>query len=220
MPCASAASYYRARYYDLTIGRFLSEDPLEVDGGDVNFYRYVWDNPTDFFDPVGEWGVGVSASGSAEAGAGAVGAGATGSAGGGIFFKGLHPSAGGFYGGGAMAGGPGWGKAAPKCPNKKNGILGAFVGGGVNIFVTNASKPSDLAGPFKTYSLNVGWGVRVLTIQFSTGTNSNGQPIDVLSYGGPLGPIPTGGGYGASISTYNTNTHTTGSNGSGGCPCK
>jgi RHS repeat-associated protein len=29
--------FYRARYYDSTIGRFLTEDPIAL-GGDVNFY--------------------------------------------------------------------------------------------------------------------------------------------------------------------------------------
>src|SRR5229473_6027083 len=33
--------YYRARYYDPNSGRFLSEDPVEFNGGGNNFYRYV-----------------------------------------------------------------------------------------------------------------------------------------------------------------------------------
>ena len=46
--------YYRARYYDPGTGRFLSEDPIDFSGGDVNFYRYVSDNPLTFVDPAGE----------------------------------------------------------------------------------------------------------------------------------------------------------------------
>jgi RHS repeat-associated protein len=45
--------YYRARYYDPSVGRFLSEDPLGFGGEDVNFYRYVDNDPTDWFDPFG-----------------------------------------------------------------------------------------------------------------------------------------------------------------------
>jgi RHS repeat-associated protein len=45
-------SYYRARYYDSTPGRFLSEDPIGFRGGD-NFYRYVYDNPVGLSDPMG-----------------------------------------------------------------------------------------------------------------------------------------------------------------------
>jgi RHS repeat-associated protein len=44
--------YYRARYYDPEIGRFLSEDPLGFEAG-VNFYTYVGNNPVNFNDPSG-----------------------------------------------------------------------------------------------------------------------------------------------------------------------
>jgi RHS repeat-associated protein len=44
--------YYRARYYDATTGRFLSEDPLGFFGG-RNFYDYTWNNPVNFVDPRG-----------------------------------------------------------------------------------------------------------------------------------------------------------------------
>lgn len=46
--------YYRARYYDPTIGRFLSEDPLGLSAGDANFYRYVGNNPVQLRDPSGQ----------------------------------------------------------------------------------------------------------------------------------------------------------------------
>jgi RHS repeat-associated protein len=44
--------YYRARYYDPEIGRFLSEDPLGFEAG-VNFYAYVGNNPVNANDPMG-----------------------------------------------------------------------------------------------------------------------------------------------------------------------
>ena len=44
--------YYRARYYDPAIGRFISEDPIGFDSG-VNFYQYVYNNPLRFSDPFG-----------------------------------------------------------------------------------------------------------------------------------------------------------------------
>ena len=44
--------YYRARYYDPSIGRFLSEDPIAFNAG-LNFYGYVNDNPLNFADPTG-----------------------------------------------------------------------------------------------------------------------------------------------------------------------
>lgn len=47
-----AASYYRARYYDPSSGRFLREDPVKFSAG-MNFYAYVKNEPIDFADPYG-----------------------------------------------------------------------------------------------------------------------------------------------------------------------
>ena len=44
--------YYRARYYNPRIGRFISEDPLQWFGGE-NFYAYVGNNPATDLDPFG-----------------------------------------------------------------------------------------------------------------------------------------------------------------------
>jgi RHS repeat-associated protein len=43
---------YRARYYDPSAGRFLSEDPIGFDGG-TDFYAYAASNPANFIDPSG-----------------------------------------------------------------------------------------------------------------------------------------------------------------------
>jgi len=48
--------FYRARYYDPAIGRFISEDPVGFFGG-VNFYAYVNGNPINYRDPSGQWPV-------------------------------------------------------------------------------------------------------------------------------------------------------------------
>ncbi|MGH7372517.1 MAG: RHS repeat-associated core domain-containing protein, partial [Candidatus Methylomirabilales bacterium] len=45
--------YYRARYYDPKIGRFVSDDPIGFAGGDANLYAYVWNAPMLFLDPLG-----------------------------------------------------------------------------------------------------------------------------------------------------------------------
>jgi RHS repeat-associated protein len=47
--------YYRARYYEPTLGRFLSEDPIGLSGG-TNFYSYVYGDPTNLIDPLGLFG--------------------------------------------------------------------------------------------------------------------------------------------------------------------
>lgn len=46
-------SHYRARYYDLSVGRFISEDPLGFEGGDTDLYRFVLNSPTNLYDPTG-----------------------------------------------------------------------------------------------------------------------------------------------------------------------
>jgi RHS repeat-associated protein len=50
--------YYRARYFDQNVGRFVNEDPIGFGGG-PNFYPYVHDNPVLFVDPTGlQWRTG------------------------------------------------------------------------------------------------------------------------------------------------------------------
>jgi len=44
--------YYRARYYDPSTGRFISEDPSGFAAG-VNFYAYTLGSPINFRDPSG-----------------------------------------------------------------------------------------------------------------------------------------------------------------------
>jgi RHS repeat-associated protein len=45
--------YYRARYYDSVVGRFISEDPIGFGAGDANLYRYVGNSPVNGTDPSG-----------------------------------------------------------------------------------------------------------------------------------------------------------------------
>ncbi|MBK7707008.1 MAG: RHS repeat-associated core domain-containing protein [Acidobacteria bacterium] len=45
--------YYRARWYDSNLGRFISEDPIGFAGGDVNLYGYVGNKPVSYSDPFG-----------------------------------------------------------------------------------------------------------------------------------------------------------------------
>ncbi|MEM9409821.1 MAG: putative Ig domain-containing protein [Planctomycetota bacterium] len=45
--------YYRARFVNPAIGRFLSNDPIGFDGMDLNLYRLVQNNPVNGTDPTG-----------------------------------------------------------------------------------------------------------------------------------------------------------------------
>ncbi len=51
-PQNMSSSYYRARYYNSSLQRFISEDPIGFNGG-MNFYAYVGNNPTNLIDPFG-----------------------------------------------------------------------------------------------------------------------------------------------------------------------
>ena len=45
--------FYRNRYYLPALGRFASEDPIRIFGGDLDFYQYAQGSPTNFTDPLG-----------------------------------------------------------------------------------------------------------------------------------------------------------------------
>lgn len=45
--------FYRARYFDQNLGRFISGDPVGFRGQDINLYRYVKNQPSGFVDPSG-----------------------------------------------------------------------------------------------------------------------------------------------------------------------
>lgn len=51
-PDETGLIYYRARYYDPTIGRFTQRDPAGLQGG-INQYAYVNGNPMNLVDPSG-----------------------------------------------------------------------------------------------------------------------------------------------------------------------
>lgn len=55
--------YNYHRYYDPSIGRYLTPDPIGLAGG-INLYAYVEGNPTNYIDPLGLIGGGYAYSGS------------------------------------------------------------------------------------------------------------------------------------------------------------
>src|SRR5689334_3218450 len=49
---STQSSYYRARYYNSVLQRFISEDPIGLAGG-INSYSYAGNSPANFRDPTG-----------------------------------------------------------------------------------------------------------------------------------------------------------------------
>jgi len=45
--------YFRARYYDPEMGRFLTKDPIGLAGGHTNLYLYCGNDPVNCVDPMG-----------------------------------------------------------------------------------------------------------------------------------------------------------------------
>lgn len=54
--------HYRHRYYHGELGRFIGRDPMGFLAGEINLYRYVYDNPAIFVDPSGLQGAGAPTS--------------------------------------------------------------------------------------------------------------------------------------------------------------
>jgi hypothetical protein len=127
-------------------------------GGDTNLYAYVWNSPSNFRDPLGEWGFGLS--GGASAGAG-LGAGAVGSVGGGLgLFGGNGLNVGAFGTAGGFAGLGPYGPRYPDPAGSRSGdtgyVLGYGASAGGGAFWTNAKSVCALKGPFRTFTIGGG----------------------------------------------------------------
>jgi RHS repeat-associated protein len=193
-------SYYRARYYDPSTGRFVSEDPLKFFGGDISFYRYVWNDSVNLRDPRGLWGVGASVGGSFYGGVPTnQGTGISFSnTVGGVLFK--DPSApGGFtpvafnsYGGAAGGTRPSSGMCGNNGSNRTGGVN---LGLDANFVFTNANNAQQLSGRF--YNTAINFAI------FSVDVGFGNDGVYVVSIGSTGG---LGGGFGSANYTSNTLT--------------
>jgi len=118
--------YYRARWYDPSAGRFISQDPIGFSAGDVNLYRYVGNAPGDATDPLGKSPTLIS--GGIGAGVGAVVGGAIGWWNGSGFWSGAGH---GFVIGGVtgLTAGVGAGLFGGAAGTVVGGTVGGFIGG-------------------------------------------------------------------------------------------
>jgi RHS repeat-associated protein len=158
--------YYRARFYNNQTGRFISEDPIGFAGLDTNFYRYVFNSPIGYNDPVGMWAFGGTAGASIEGGGEiatyngsfSLQGGATFSGSRGVLWGPDGPSDVDFYSYGAFGRAFINGSSRGPCPGPNSFAAGAYAGIGVGAFFSNARKPSDIEGPFDTFSVNTPFG--------------------------------------------------------------
>jgi RHS repeat-associated protein len=44
---------FKNRFYHPDLGRFIQQDPIRFDAGDLNLYRYCFNNPSNLVDPLG-----------------------------------------------------------------------------------------------------------------------------------------------------------------------
>jgi|SRR5215469_7767338 len=208
----SGRSYYRARYYDAQTGRFFSEDPIKFFGGDVNLYRYVWNQSIRLRDPRGLWGAGVVGSAGAFGGLGGnASAGATVTIGGAYFPDTSAPlgfTSGGFVSAGAFAGGHGAFGTPNQCSSsnvRAAGNRGGGAGLGAGFMVTNGNSLNDLAGPFDNTT------VLLPFMSIDLGEGANG--VKTLT-------VTAGPGWGLGIFHYVTNSYTNPVSDASFCGCQ
>jgi len=144
-------------------------------------------------------GIGITGDVNADLGVGVTGATASGFGGGGLFYDSNTGFSDGAFGGGAALAYFMAQVAAAPAQNVQPVILGAYVGGGASIFVTNARSVQQLGGPFTTWAVNLGYGPIKLSVRYAFAGS-----IGVLS----ISPPRAGGSLGFSLTRTVTNTKT------------
>lgn len=174
--------YFRARYYNPNIGRFINEDPLGLGAG-PNLYSYTGGDPINFADPTGLKTLQVGIGGTGVFGTGWGGFSVTGGYGlaiddqGGVAW--YH------YSGGGDSFNPG-------------GPAGAGASGGAQWAYSNAQTVDDLKGPFGNWSEGGGDGF--------------GGSADFFHGSSQDGPVTGAGftaGFGAGFGAFAGGTYTT-----------
>ena len=145
--------------------RFISEDPLEFLGGDLNLYTYVFNDPANKIDPTGQFGI-----------AGAVG--------GAAFNFAVQ------FGAAYYMSGFDW-KTALKCVNWTDVLVSAAVGAAGPTFLGNvvlgkvdpASELTRAANTaiWSTLSVPVGFSLKQITPDFRFGNKCECQGLGVVN---------------------------------------
>lgn len=184
---ANGLDFMRARFYDSNFGKFISSDPIGINSGEINFYRYALNNPVSFSDPLGLWTVSVGGSYSGGVGVG-VGIDID------LVWDQNTP----------------WDNPRVQITLKLGGYAGASVGGGATFSYTNANSTQDLTGWGIEYGAS-GW--LPLAGPLAPGPSAGASfvgALDLVNYklsGGGISVL-AGGGYGFPFEMHLFGSHT------------
>ncbi len=172
--------YYRARYYDPQVGRFISKDPIGFASGNSVLYGFVGNNPVNFVDPTGLAGctIGFEASGAVSGFGGVIG----------LYANFSHDPTQAWY--------SGWSSSVTFTAG--GGAAASVYGltGGVYLGGNNTSNVSELNGPF----LNGGrLGLGAVSVEgFTSDSGISGGGITI----GPSLPGGYIGAFGGATDTW------------------
>lgn len=139
--------YFRARYYDPAIARFVSEDPASLLGG-INGYSYALGNPVSYLDPLGLHCLTAAQM-----------AGISGAVGG--LVAGIGGGLPGMLVGAAMGGAMGWASAESVPPIPGADAVNAGIGGGVSGVTSDTGQytvPGGIVGGVVGYAVTASLG--------------------------------------------------------------
>ena len=151
--------FYRARYYNPSLQRFISEDPLRLRAKTPNFYQYSYNSPTNFRDPSGLFTLDIGLAVNFTLPVGPIGIPISVSTGiaidtqGHVAIVNVHTLV------------PGVGE-------------GAGGSAGVSVHASNAKTVCGLSGPFLNVSGTAGVSGLGGTGDFFTGTDGQGRVVD------------------------------------------
>lgn len=192
--------FYRARYYNPTLQRFISEDPIGMAGSGPNLYAYVGNNPINFRDPFGLWTVSLGGTININYGFGSFqySGGFVVDSSGDVGVYNTVGGAGAFsYGGLGNFPNPTNGYPFNNISPSGNGMSGSL---GLSLGFSNAKYICDLGGPFVNASAGLGEGAAASADAFA-GSSAHGTVVG--------GGLTVGAGLGDGGSVGGTTTYIT-----------